>query len=81
MEILVSTSIYDFMKTYENFYKVERGSEQYMKIIKGEMQDNIASVRGFTYGTIDILKHPVSFLRFLDFMDDEINAFINILRK
>ena len=73
--------MYDFMKTYENFYKVERGSEQYMKIIKGEMQDNIASVRGFTYGTIDILKHPVSFLRFLDFMDDEINAFINILRK
>ncbi|MBR1454593.1 MAG: tyrosine-protein phosphatase [Lachnospiraceae bacterium] len=73
--------IYDFMKTYENFYRVKRGSEQYMKIIRGEMQENIASIRGFTYDTIDILKHPISFLHFLDLTDEEINAFIELTRK
>ena len=73
--------IYDFMKTYENFYKVERGSYQYMEIIKGEIQDNIASVRGFTYSTLDVLKHPISFLHFLDLTDEEINTFVEIMRK
>ncbi len=73
--------IYDFMKTYENFYKVERGSEQYKAIIRGEMQDNIASVRGFTYDTLDVLKHPVSFLHFLDLTDEEIRDFTHILQR
>lgn len=73
--------IYDFMKTYENFYRVKRGSEQYMKIIKGEMQENIASVRGFTYGTLDILKNPTGFLHFLDLTDGEMNKFMSIVRK
>ncbi len=71
----------DFMKTYENFYKVVRGSEQYMAIIKGELQENIASVRGFSYDTIDVLKHPVSFLHFLDLTDEEIRKFTSILQR
>lgn len=73
--------IYDFMKTYENFYKVKRGSDQYIKIVKGEMQDDIASIRGFTWGTLDILKHPISYLHFLDLTDGEINDFINLMKK
>lgn len=73
--------IEDFMKTYENFYRVKKGSDQYYKIIKGEMQDNIASVRGFTYSTLDILKHPVSFLHFLDITDEDMNKFKSILKK
>lgn len=73
--------IYDFMKTYENFYRVERGSDQYMKIVRGEMQDDIASIRGFSYNTLDILKHPISFLHFLDLTDEEINAFIKVMEK
>ena len=73
--------IYDFMKTYENFYKVQRGSDQYMAIIRGEMQDSIASVRGFTYGTLDVLKFPVSFLQFLDLTDEEIRLFIQKLQR
>lgn len=73
--------IEDFMKTYENFYRVKKGSDQYCKIIKGEMQDNIASVRGFTYSTLDILKHPVSFLHFLDITDEDMNKFKSILKK
>ena len=73
--------IIDFMKTYENFYKVARGSEQYIKIIKGEIQEDIASVRGFSYSTLDVLKHPISFLHFLDLTDEEINAFIAKLKK
>ena len=71
----------DFMKTYENFYKVKRNSIQYMNIIKGEMQENIFSVRGFRYDTIDILKHPVSYLQFLDLTNDEIKKFVAILEK
>ena len=73
--------ILDFMKTYENFYKVVRGSDQYNRIIKGEMQDDIASVRGFSYSTLDILKHPISFLHFLDLTDEEINAFVRKFKK
>lgn len=73
--------VLDFMKTYENFYKVARGSEQYTRIIKGEIQENIASVRGFSYSTLDILKHPISFLHFLDLTDEEINAFIKKFKK
>lgn len=73
--------IYDFMKTYENFYKVEPKSDRYMKIVKGEMQDDIASIRGFSYSTLDILKHPVSFLNFLDLTNEEIDAFIMLMRR
>ncbi len=73
--------IRDFMKTYENFYKVKRDSEQYMKIVMGEMQENIASVRGFTYNTIDILKHPVTYLQFLDITDEDMKKFIKIMQK
>ena len=73
--------ILDFMKTYENFYKVVRGSDQYNKIIKGEIQEGIASIRGFSYSTLDILKHPISFLHFLDLTDEEISAFVRKLKK
>ena len=72
--------IIDFMKTYENFYRVERNSEQYHKIIMGEIQDNIASVRGFSYSTLDILKHPISFLKFLDITNEDITKFVQIMQ-
>lgn len=72
--------IIDFMRTYENFYRVERGSEQYYKIVQGEMQDNIASVRGFTYSTLDVLKHPISFLNFLDITNEDIKKFTDIMQ-
>ena len=72
--------IEDFMKTYENFYRVKKGSDQYNKIIKGEIQENIASVRGFTYSTLDVLKHPVSFLNFLDISNEDIKKFTNIMQ-
>ena len=72
--------IEDFMRTYENFYRVKKGSAQYYSIVKGEMQDNIASVRGFSYSTLDILKHPISFLNFLDITNEDIEKFINIMQ-
>ncbi|MBO6118938.1 MAG: tyrosine-protein phosphatase [Lachnospiraceae bacterium] len=72
--------IEDFMKTYENFYKVKKGSDQYYKIVKGEMQDDIASIRGFSYNTLDILKHPTSFLQFLDITNEDMNTFIAKMR-
>ncbi len=80
-ESLLSASknelINDFMKTYENFYRVKKDSERYYAIVKGEMQDDIASVRGFSYSTLDILKHPVSFLQFLDITSEDMSKFIN----
>ena len=72
---------YDFMKTYVNFYKVVPGSHQYDKIIKGEIQEGIASVRGFSYSTLDVLKHPVSFLQFLDLSNEEMAEFIKKIGK
>lgn len=85
LESLLSASknelIEDFMKTYENFYKVKKGSEQYNHIIKGEMQEKIASIRGFTYGTIDVLKSPESYLIFLDLFEPEIEAFKKKMRR
>ena len=83
-ESLLSASknelIEDFMKTYENFYRVKKGSEQYYKIVKGEIQDDIASIRGFTYNTLDILKNPVSYLRFLDITNSDMEKFIRIMQ-
>ena len=79
-ESLLSASknelIEDFMKTYENFYRVKKGSEQYYKIVKGEIQEDIASIRGFSYNTLDILKNPVSYFRFLDITNDDMELFI-----
>ena len=79
-ESLLSASknelIEDFMKTYINFYRVEKGSEQYYKIVKGEIQDDIASIRGFSYNTLDILKNPASYLRFLDITNEDMDTFI-----
>ena len=72
--------IEDFMKTYENFYRVKKGSDQYNKIIKGEMQEGIASVRGFTYDTLDVLKHPTSFLNFLDVTNEDMETFKRKMR-
>lgn len=72
--------IEDFMRTYENFYRVKKGTHQYERIIKGEIQENIASVRGFSYSTLDILKHPVSFLQFLDITYADMHKFINIMQ-
>ena len=72
--------IEDFMRTYENFYRVKKGTHQYERIIMGEIQDNIASVRGFSYSTLDILKHPVSFLQFLDITYADMHKFINIMQ-
>lgn len=73
--------IEDFMKTYENFYKVEKGSAQYMHIVKGELQEDIASIRGFSYGTLDIFKNPASFLIFLDLFEPELEAIKKLLRR
>ena len=79
-ESLLSASknelIEDFMKTYQNFYRVKKDSEQYNKIVKGEMQDDIASIRGFSYSTLDILKNPVSYFRFLDISNEDLDIFI-----
>lgn len=72
--------IEDFMKTYENFYRVKKDSEQYKKIILGEIQDNIASVRGFSYSTLDILKHPISYLQFLDVTTEDMTKFIKVMQ-
>ena len=72
--------IEDFMRTYENFYRVKKDTHQYNRIIMGEMQDNIASIRGFSYSTLDILKHPVSFLQFLDISYTDMHKFINIMQ-
>lgn len=72
--------IEDFMRTYENFYRVKKGTHQYERIIKGEMQDDIASVRGFSYNTLDILKHPVSYLQFLDVTIEDMETFIKIMQ-
>lgn len=71
--------IEDFMKTYENYYGVRKGSKQYETIIKGEMQENIASIRGFSYSTLDVLKFPEDFLEFLDLTHDEIEQFKRVL--
>lgn len=65
----------DFMKTYENFYGVKKGTEQYDTIVKGELQTEIASIRGFTYDTIDILKNPESYLLFLDLLEEDLAIF------
>ena len=70
----------DYMKTYENFYRVKKGSKQYIEIVKGQMQDDIASVRGFSYSTLDVLKHPISFLHFLDITNEDIDTFTNIMQ-
>lgn len=81
LESLLSASknelIEDFMKTYINFYKVKKDSEQYYKIVKGEMQEDIASIRGFSYNTLDILKNPVSYLKFLDITNEDMDKFID----
>ena len=72
--------IEDFMKTYENFYKVKKGSEQYNTIVKGEIQEDIASIRGFSYNTLDILKYPTGYLQFLDITNDDMRKFIRIMQ-
>lgn len=78
-ESLLSASrqelIIDFMKTYENYYKVERDSFQYETIAKGELQTEIANIRGFSYGTLDILKNPESYLLFLDLLEEDLAKF------
>lgn len=67
--------IEDFMKTYENYYRVKKNTIQYDKIIRGEIQKDIMSVRGFSYDTLDLLKHPFSYFTFLDLTSDELNEF------
>lgn len=71
--------IIDFMKTYENYYRVKKGSEQYDRIIKGEIQKDIMSVRGFSYDTLDLLKHPYSYFNFLDLSNKELEKFVYLL--
>lgn len=71
--------IIDFMKTYENFYRVKKGTEQYNRIVKGEIQKEIMSVRGFSYDTLDLLKHPYSYFSFLDLKNEELDEFIKKL--
>lgn len=67
--------IEDFMKTYENFYGIEKGTDRYMTILRGVLQKDIISVRGFSYDTIDILKNPESYLMFLDLGHQELEKF------
>lgn len=71
--------IEDFMKTYENYYWVKKGTVQYNRIVNGEIQKNIMSVRGFSYDTLDLLKHPYSYFSFLDVTNDELDEFIKKL--
>lgn len=67
--------IIDFMKTYENFYKVKRDSDQYKAIARGELQTEILNIRGFSYDTLDILKNPESYLLFLDLLEEDLAKF------
>lgn len=71
----------DYMKTYENFYGVKKDSEQYMHIARGELQQDIASLRGFSYGTLDILKSPETYLIFLDLFEPELDAFKKLFKR
>lgn len=79
LESLLSASKYelieDFMKTYENFYRVQKGSKQYETIIRGELQEEIANIRGFSYDAIDILKNPETYLLFLDLSEEDLAKF------
>lgn len=69
----------DYMKTFENFYGVEKGTLKYDKLADGIIQKNIFSYRGFTFDTIDILKSPESYFLFLDLKEEELKAFKDIL--
>lgn len=69
----------DYMKTFENFYKIKRGTEQYSKLANGIVQKNIFSYRGFDFDTIDILKSPESYFLFLDLREEELKAFKDLL--
>lgn len=72
----------DYMKTYENFYGVEHGSQQYDQIASGNIEKSLARAFGIeSIHDADLQKCAEAYLKQIGLSDDEINALKENLSK
>ena len=72
----------DYMKTYENFYGVEHGSQQYDQIASGNIEKSLARAFGIeSIHDADLQKCAEAYLKQIGLSDEEINVLKENLSK